>query len=101
MAIVVIGDLYGLVGLRDALLALLVDTQARVREQPGCMTYTFGEVVGEPGRVVVCEEWRDPQALEAHYRSAAFVEYQQRVGEFLARPSDVRIHHVSETIRPE
>jgi quinol monooxygenase YgiN len=65
------------------------------------VSYAFAEVVGEPGRVLMCQEWKDQPALEEHYRSRGFADYQQRVGEFLARPSEVRIHHVRETLRPQ
>jgi quinol monooxygenase YgiN len=99
--IVVVGDLHALVGRRDQLLELLAETQARAREEPGCVSYAFAEVVGEPGRLLVCQEWDSEPALEQHYRSSGFADYQQRVGEFLARPSDVRIHHIRETLLPQ
>jgi quinol monooxygenase YgiN len=99
--IVVVGDLDVLVGRREELLELLAQTQAEARREAGCESYAFAEVVDEPGHVVICQEWADAPALEEHYRSAAFARYQQRVGEFLARPSEVRIHHVGETVRPQ
>ena len=99
--IVVVGDLDVLVGRRDELLELLADTQAQARQEPGCESYAFAEVAGEPGHVLICQEWADEPALEEHYRSAAFAQYQQRVGEFLARPSEVRIHQVGQTLRPQ
>jgi quinol monooxygenase YgiN len=99
--IVVVGDLYALVGRRDEVLELLAQTQARAREEPGCESYAFAEVVGEPGHVLICQEWADESALEEHYGSTVFAQYQQRVGEFLARPSEVRIHHVRQTLRPQ
>jgi quinol monooxygenase YgiN len=99
--LVVVGDLDVLVGRRDELLELLADTQHRARQEPGCESYAFAEVAGEPGHVLVCQEWADMAALDAHYRSAVFERYQQRVGEFLARPSEVRIHEVRQTLRPQ
>jgi quinol monooxygenase YgiN len=99
--IAVIGDLDALVGRRHELLDLLAETQARARQEPGCESYAFAEIVGEPGHVLICQEWADASALEQHYASATFAQYQQRVGEFLARPSEVRIHHVRQTLRPQ
>jgi quinol monooxygenase YgiN len=99
--VVVVGDLHALVGRRDALLELLVDTQARARQEPGCISYTFAEVVGEPGHVLICEEWADAAAVEQHYGSSEFGRYQRQVGEFLASPSEVRFHHVRETLLPQ
>lgn len=35
----------------------------------------------------------------ARYASVGFARYQERVGEFLARPSEVRLHRVSQTLQ--
>ena len=76
------------------------DTQTRVREEPGCVSFDFSEIVGERGDFVVVHEWRDEAALEAHYRSAPFLAYQEAVGDLLARPSELRVHRVRETLQP-
>jgi quinol monooxygenase YgiN len=99
--VVVVGQIHTLLGRREEVLELLRDTQARAREEPGCISYDFAEVVGDPGRFVVNQEWRDAAAMAAHYRTAAFADYQARIGDLLARPSEVRIHYVRETLRPE
>jgi quinol monooxygenase YgiN len=99
--VVVVGQVHTLLGRRAELLELLEDTQTRAREEPGCVAYDFAEAVGDPGRFVVVQEWRDAAAMEAHYRSDAYTDYQARIGDLLARPSEVRIHHVRETLRPE
>ena len=96
---VVIGDVYGLVGRPSELAELLRETQDEARSSPGCLSYAFAEVVGEPGHYLVVQEWRDVGAMDAHYTSIAFQRYQYRVGEFLARPSEVRLHHVRQTLR--
>ena len=99
--VVVLGDVFGLVARRTELLELFDDTQALARREPGCLAYSFAEVVGEPGHFLIAQVWRDAAALETHYRSESFAVYQHRVGELLARPSDVEVHHVSETLHPE
>lgn len=99
-SVVVVGDVYTLVGLRETVVALLRETQERARPQPGCISFSFAEVVGDPGHYVVVEEWSDEASLRTHFTSDAFTSYQERVGELLARPSEVRIHQVSETTRP-
>lgn len=100
MTSVVVGDIYALVGRGRELAELLRETQEQARSEPGCVAYAFAEVVGDPGHYVVVQEWRDAAALEAHYASPAFRRYQEAVGEFLARPSEVRVHRVAETLRP-
>jgi quinol monooxygenase YgiN len=97
---VVVGDIYTLVGRREEVVELLRETQERARLEPGCVLYAFAEVVADPGRYVVIQEWRDDAALQAHYASGVFKAYQARVGELLARPSEVRIHRVAETVHP-
>src|SRR3954471_875544 len=37
-------------------------------------------------------------ALRQHYQGAPYARYRSAVGELLARPSDVTLHHVAETI---
>jgi quinol monooxygenase YgiN len=97
---VAVGDIYTVTGRRDEVVELLGATQDRVRREPGCLAYTFAEAVGDPGHYVVTQEWRDEAALEAHYSSQPLSEYLERVGELLARPTQMRIHRVAETIRP-
>jgi quinol monooxygenase YgiN len=99
-SIVVIGDVYTLQGRRKEVVELLRETQERVRPEAGCVTYSFAEVVGDDGHYVVAEEWRDEAALQAHYEGEAFLDYRRGIEALLARPSDVRIHRVSETERP-
>jgi quinol monooxygenase YgiN len=99
-SIVVVGDVYALVARRAEIAALMRDTQGRARMEPGCAGFVFAEVVDDPGHYVVVEQWRDDEALATHFASDAFKDYQQRVSELLARPSDVRIHRGSETTNP-
>jgi quinol monooxygenase YgiN len=99
-SVVVVGDVYTLVGRRDEVIALLSDTQERTRPQPGCLSFSFAEVVDDPGHYLVVEEWSDDAALKTHFKSDAFTSYQRNVAPLLARPSEVRIHRVSETTRP-
>jgi quinol monooxygenase YgiN len=96
---VVVGDIYALVARADQLVELLRETQERARSEPGCVAYAFAEVVGDPGHYVVLQQWRDEAALEAHYASSTFRLYQEHVGEFLARPSQVRLHRVAQTVQ--
>ena len=79
---------------------LMRSTQATVREQPGCISYVFAETLDDPGHFVVVQEWRDREALEEHYRSQAFSDYQDQVKALLVRDSELRINRVEETVRP-
>ncbi len=99
MTAVVVVDIYGLVGRAGEPVELLRTTREAARSEPGCVAYVLAEVIGDPGHHLVIEEWRDEAALEAHYASASFRRYQHHVGELLARPSEVRLHHVARTVQ--
>ena len=99
VSFVVVGDIYALVGRAEELVELLRETQEHALSEPGALTYAFAEVVADPGHYIVLQEWRDEAALEAHSASPAFRRYQERVGEFLARPTEVRLHRVTQTVR--
>jgi quinol monooxygenase YgiN len=43
---------------------------AASRAEDGCLVYSYGEDVAEPGLIRVFEVWRDQAALDAHARSA-------------------------------
>jgi len=72
-------------------------TQARVREQPGCIEFVFAEMLDDPGHFVVVQRWRDQTALDEHYRSRAFADYQARIGEHLVRSSELSVHVVQDS----
>jgi quinol monooxygenase YgiN len=99
--IVAIADIYAQLGLLDNVRELMAATQVRVREEPGCVSYLFAEVVDDPGHFVAVEEWRDQAALDEHFHSPSFKEYQEQIGEWLVRKSELRLHQVSGTVLPQ
>jgi quinol monooxygenase YgiN len=42
---------------------------AASRAEDGCLTYSYGEDVAEPGLIRVFEVWRDQAAIEAHFQA--------------------------------
>jgi quinol monooxygenase YgiN len=98
--IIALGDIYAQVPRRDEVRKLMRTTQARVREEPGCISYEFAETLDEAGHFLVVQQWRDLAALEEHYRSQAFAAYQEEIGEQLVRTSELRVHVVSESFQP-
>jgi quinol monooxygenase YgiN len=42
---------------------------AASRAEDGCLTYSYGEDVAEPGLIRVFEVWRDQAAIAAHFRA--------------------------------
>ncbi len=48
------------------------------RREPGCVTYIPHETAGEPGSIVIYEQYRDEAALDAHRASPHF--HQHAIG---------------------
>jgi quinol monooxygenase YgiN len=57
---------------RQRVADLLATLVAASRREPGCVTYVAHTVEGEPDTVVIYEQYRDEQALEAHRASPHF-----------------------------
>jgi quinol monooxygenase YgiN len=47
------------------------------RKEDGCIAYTFGEVVGDPGLILIAETWRDQAAVGAHFNAPHFVAWRE------------------------
>ena len=51
-----------LAGLKPHMDAVIAATRA----EDGCLVYSYGEDIGEPGLIRVFEVWRDQAAVDAH-----------------------------------
>jgi len=98
--ILAIGEVFAQVAHLDAVRQLMRATQDRVRRQPGCVQYAFAEALEDPGHFVLVQEWSDRGALDAHYRSDAFREYEAGIGQHLARTSELRVFDTPAAFRP-
>lgn len=98
--IIGLGDIYTQIPRREEVRELMRATQARVREQPGCIAYDFAETLEEPGHFVVVQRWRDQAALDEHYRSSAFAEYQTEIVAQQVRASELRLYSAQDSVRP-
>jgi len=96
--VILVADVHGLAGTRDELRALLNELADGARGEPGCVSF---RVLAEddPGEFVMLAAWLSEDALRAHYNSPHYRHYREIVGLLLARPSDVVIHHLSDTVR--
>ena len=100
MAVVAIADLFGIAGRRDELLAVLANAERDAAAQPGCLRYTYAAALADPDHFLLVSEWRDEAAMDAHYSSSAFAEFQFALDGLLARPSEMIIHTISASTRP-
>jgi quinol monooxygenase YgiN len=71
-----------------------------VAGEPGCRTYVFAATLADPDEYVHVQEWADEGAFTTHQRSPAFADYQRALFELLARPSDMQVHRLAETVIP-
>ena len=100
MPVLAIGDVFGISGRRDELLAALTADERDAAAQPGCVRYSFAATIADPDHFVVVGEWRDRAAMDAHYASEAFARYQFALDGLLARPSELTEYAVSGAARP-
>jgi quinol monooxygenase YgiN len=98
--VIALGDIYTQIQRREEVRELMRATQARLREQRGCAYYAFAETLDDPGQLLVVQQWRDQAALDDHYRSQAFADYQAQIGQLLVRSSELRVHAVQASARP-
>jgi quinol monooxygenase YgiN len=98
--IIALGDVYVRIPERDEVRELMRRTQAATRSQPGCRRYEFAEAVDEPGRFAIVQVWEDSAALERHYRSQAFADYQAAIGAYLVRTTELRVYQADAGVTP-
>src|SRR5918998_358244 len=100
MSVLVHAEIHGLAGRAAELRELLVEHAAATAAAEGSLGATaYAPLGAETGELVLDAWWRDDDALRAHYASAEYTRYAARVGDLLARPSDVRIHYVERSVR--
>jgi quinol monooxygenase YgiN len=98
--IVGIGDVFVQVPHRRAAERTMLAAQAAARQQHGCLSFSFAEVIDDPGHFVIVQRWSDRESLESHYRSDSFAGYQNAIEPLLVRDSALELHVVQETLRP-
>jgi quinol monooxygenase YgiN len=97
--LIALGDVYAQIERREEVRELMRATQARAREAEGCEYYTFAETLDDPGHFVLAQRWRDRAALEEHYGSQAFADYQAQIGPLLVRTSELRLFDAQTSAR--
>ena len=80
---------------RDAALKLARWMSAQSEAEPGCISYRFYESIGEPGIFFIFEEWKDENALKAHFETPHMAEFRKHLPEIVAGPMDIKRYNVS------
>lgn len=92
--------MFGISGRRDELAALLQRFERWAAGEPGCRRYRFAAELVDPSRFVLVSEWDSEEALDAHYQSEEFAEFQLGLDGLLARPSDLTVYSADGAARP-
>jgi len=98
--IVSIADIYGIAGRRQELVAALGDAERDATARDGCLRYSAAATLDDPDHFVTVSVWRDRAAVDAHYASPGFAEFQRALDGLLARPSEMTMYDVSSEVRP-
>ena len=93
--LIALGDVYAQIERREEVSELMRATQASAREQRGCEEYAFAEVVDDPGHFVLVQRWSERAALEQHYRSRAFADYQAGIAPLLVRSTEFALYEAA------
>jgi quinol monooxygenase YgiN len=100
MPVIAVAEMFGISGRREELARLLEGFERWASGEPGCTRYVFAAALADPTRNVLFSEWEGQEALDAHYRSEAFAEFQQSLDGLLARASELTIYSVESAVRP-
>jgi quinol monooxygenase YgiN len=100
MAVIGAGEMFGISGRREELTRLLARFERWAAREPGCRRYVFAAALADPSRFVLFSEWESQEALDAHYRSEAFAEFQLSLDGLLARPSELTVYSLQSAVRP-
>jgi quinol monooxygenase YgiN len=96
-AVLLVSELHGRTALVPKLRDLLDELAAGCAGEARCTGFRV-LAAEEPGELVTLGSWSSEAALRAHYDSNHYRYYRANAGPLLARPSDVVVHHISETV---
>jgi len=100
MTVIAIGEMFGISGRRDELATVLERFGSWAGGEPGCRRYIFAATLADPSRFVLVSEWEDQDALDAHYRSQEFADFQLDLDGLLAKASVSTVYSAAAAIRP-
>jgi quinol monooxygenase YgiN len=100
VTVLAVADMFGISGRRDELLAVLGQFEQRTAGEPGCRRYGFAATLADPDWFVLVSEWDSQEALDTHYRSEAFAQFQFALDGLLARPSELTVYSSAGALRP-
>ena len=82
---------------REALVEALTRMQDESRKEDGCVRYGFFAAVEDPLSFVAVEEWRDRNALDAHFAQPHLREFTEKLLDLVSEQPEVAIHEIAGT----
>lgn len=65
------------------------------RLEDGCLTYSYGEDMADPGLIRVFEVWRDRAALDAHFASGHMLEWRAACAEHRVHDRKISAYEIA------
>ena len=100
MAVIAVAEMFGISGRRDELQTRLERFEGWAAGERGCRRYVFAATLADPSRFVLLSEWDSQEALDDHYRSEEFADFQFGLDGLLARPSELTVYSAEGVSRP-
>jgi quinol monooxygenase YgiN len=82
---------------RERFLEIATEMCSASRGDDGCIGYRVYEDLEQPSRYVFIEEWRDDEALQAHFRRPHTTKFMGVLVGLLGEPPDAPFHTVAST----
>jgi quinol monooxygenase YgiN len=67
---------------------------AATQAEAGCLAYEFHRLAGKPETYLLCEKWRDFDALVSHFRTPHLAAFLTWMGAHAAAPTEVEVGQV-------
>ncbi|BDM69575.1 hypothetical protein HEK616_30620 [Streptomyces nigrescens] len=90
MSLIVVAECLAEPGQEDRLRTALEAMIEPSLEEPGCLAYRPYTDLNQPARMVIVEEWTDPQALAEHFTTPHFHHVKHVLDLILAEPMTIR-----------
>ncbi|MEC7889353.1 MAG: putative quinol monooxygenase [Pseudomonadota bacterium] len=74
----------------------LVEMVRASRAEDGCIDYSFASDLADPDTLVLFEQWRDQQALDAHGKSAHMEQFRQVMAANPPEKRDLRMYQTDD-----
>ncbi|MFJ3090414.1 putative quinol monooxygenase [Streptomyces sp. NPDC086838] len=90
MSLTVVAECLAAPGQEDRLRTALEAMIEPSVEESGCLAYRPYTDPNDEARMVIVEEWTDPQALTEHFATAHFLHVKEVLDQILAEPMTIR-----------